>query len=175
MGEGTARIVSLYLCEAHRAPMKPVNFATAVADLGLEGDRHARAGSKRQVLLMQSEVLAALGLRPGDVRENITTAGVALMELALGEHLRLGEDVVLEVTGQCHPCFRMDEIRLGLQAELAGRRGITARVVEGGAICVGDEIVIAQSEAQATGVSQRLFGNLSLGSPEGAKPPPAGY
>jgi MOSC domain-containing protein YiiM len=34
----------------------------------------------------------------------------------------------------------MDEIRPGLQAELDGRRGMLARVVESGEVAAGDEV-----------------------------------
>jgi MOSC domain-containing protein YiiM len=40
----------------------------------------------------------------------------------------------------CDPCSRMDEIRSGLQAELDGRRGMLARVVESGEVAAGDEV-----------------------------------
>ena len=68
--------------------MKPVAVAQAVADFGLEGDRHAKAGSRRQVLLVEKETLDALDLPPGIVRENITTQGANLMSLVPGRRLR---------------------------------------------------------------------------------------
>ena len=131
--------------------MQPVAAAQAVADFGLEGDRHARAGSRRQVLLVEKETLDALGLAPGIVRENITTQGANLMGLAPGRRLHLGRDVVLEITGTCDPCHRLDEVRDGLSQEIADRRGINARVVAGGSIRVGDSI--ASLEAQEKSVA----------------------
>jgi MOSC domain-containing protein YiiM len=129
--------------------MQPVVSAQAVADFGLEGDRHARAGSHRQVLLIEKETLDALGLAPGIVRENITTQDAHLMDLAAGQRLRLGRDVVLEVTGTCNPCSRMDEIRDGLSQELADRRGVNARVVAGGPIRLGDAIVVLEPQQES--------------------------
>jgi MOSC domain-containing protein YiiM len=126
--------------------MQPVTAAQAVADFGLEGDRHAKAGSRRQVLLVEKETLDGLGLSPGIVRENITTQGANLMSLVPGQRLRLGRDVVLEVTGTCDPCHRLDEVRVGLSQEIAERRGVNARVVAGGSIRLGD--AIAALEAQ---------------------------
>jgi MOSC domain-containing protein YiiM len=49
---------------------------------------------------------------------------------------------VFEITMVCDPCHRMDELRDGLRGELDGRRGMLARVVEGGEVCVGDEVVL---------------------------------
>jgi MOSC domain-containing protein YiiM len=64
--------------------------------------------------------------------------------------MRLGRSAVLEITAICEPCFRMDEIREGLRAELDGRRGMVSRVVQGGTINVGDAITIEQSEPLAS-------------------------
>jgi MOSC domain-containing protein YiiM len=57
----------------------------------------------------------------------------------MGQRLRIGE-ALLEVTIPCAPCKRMDDIRPGLQEELRGRRGMLCRVVECGAIRVGDSV-----------------------------------
>ena len=145
MSAAEAKVVALHVCPAHRAPMKPVTVAQAVADFGLEGDRHAKAGSRRQVLLIEKETLDALDLAPGIVRENITTQGANLMDLVPGRRLRLGHDVVLEVTGICNPCHRLDEVRDGLSQEIAERRGVNARVVAGGSIQLGDAIVVLEA------------------------------
>lgn len=137
-----ATIVSLQLCPGHRQPMQPVTMAQAVADFGLEGDRHARTGHHRQVLLIEKETLDMLELAPGTVKENITTQGIDLMALSPGQRLRLGPDVVLEITGECQPCGRMDEIREGLRQALDGRRGVNGRVVSSGLIRVGDPVAV---------------------------------
>jgi MOSC domain-containing protein YiiM len=94
--------------------------------------------------LVESETLADFRLQSGEIKENITTRGIDLSELKPGARLQIGETVLLEVTGPCAPCHRMDEIRQGLQAELQGRRGVNARVHIGGKICTGDEIVLAK-------------------------------
>jgi MOSC domain-containing protein YiiM len=138
----------LFLATRPRRPMRPVEDVLAVADRGLEGCRHGRFGNRRQVLLVESETLDSLGLSPGQIKENITTRGVRLNELAKGQLLSIGQ-AVLEVTGPCQPCSQMDEIRAGLQEELRGRRGILCRVVEGGRIRRGDSIQPAPAAAGA--------------------------
>ena len=138
-----ARVVSLQLCVGHREPMKVVESVSARAGFGIEGDRHATsegARKLRQVLLMDEGTLEAFGLSHGQVRENITTSGIELSSLREGQRLALGGDAVLEITGPCAPCGRMDEVRPGLRRELEGRRGMLALVVKGGAIGVGDSI-----------------------------------
>lgn len=139
MPETPATVVALHLCSSGRAPLKAVDRVVALAEQGLEGDRHARPGSRRQVLLMESEVLEALGLEPGDVREQVTVRGLGLDRLPFGARLQVG-DVVLEVAGPCAPCERMNEVRPGLKDALEGRRGRFVRVVAAGTFAVGDAL-----------------------------------
>jgi MOSC domain-containing protein YiiM len=130
--------------------MQPVKTARLIAEFGLEGDKHASAASKRQVLVADREALDAVGVTPGTIKENITVEGLDAMSLAIGSRLRLGESAIIEMTSICEPCFRMDEIREGLRLELVGRRGMLATVVASGAISVGDRITVEQQEALAS-------------------------
>lgn len=129
------------MCLVHRFPMKELEKAEAVDDKGIRGCIHGRKGSNRQVLLMDAETLEKLGLAPGTTKENITTRGINFQTLAIGQRLRAGESL-LEITDACHPCSRMDDIRMGLQEELRGQRGWLCRVVSGGMIRPGDTIEI---------------------------------
>src|SRR3982074_3219249 len=112
--------------------MQLVRRANVIEGLGIEGDKHASAAAKRQVLLADKEALDAVGVLPGTIKENVTLEGVDVMQLSAGSRLRLGRSAVLEITAVCEPCFRMDEIREGLQQAVEGRRGMVARVVQGG-------------------------------------------
>jgi MOSC domain-containing protein YiiM len=130
--------------------MTLVASANVVEGLGIEGDKHAGAASKRQVLLADKEALDAVGVLPGTIKENVTVEGVDVMRLPAGSRVRLGRSVVLEITAICEPCFRMDEIRDGLKQELEGRRGMVSRVVRGGIINLGDPITVERSEPLAS-------------------------
>ena len=130
----------MHLCKGHRQPVQSVQEALAVSDQGLEGDRHAKRGSARQVLVMDAETLDSLSLAPGVIRENLTIQGVDLSAVSPGEVFFIGDGVTLEVTGQCDPCTRMEEIRQGLLGEIEGRRGILAMVLNGGTLRVGDSV-----------------------------------
>jgi MOSC domain-containing protein YiiM len=134
-----ARVLNLFIAVQRLEPMKAVDQVNVIADRGFEGCIHGRPGSKRQILLVESEALAEFSLEPGIVRENITTAGLRTTELKPGQRLLIG-DAVLEVTARCEPCSRMDEIRMGLQGALEDRRGMLCKVIEGGRIACGDEI-----------------------------------
>jgi MOSC domain-containing protein YiiM len=119
--------------------MEEVSEVRAVTDAGFEACTHARPGGKRQVLLMDRETLDAMDLPPGILRENITTEGMNVNGLPLGQRLRIG-DVQLEVSAVCTPCDLMERIRPGLRKEIYGRRGMLCRVVKGGTIRRGDTI-----------------------------------
>jgi MOSC domain-containing protein YiiM len=137
-----AWVASIQLCPGHRQEMRLVEVANLIPGVGIEGDKHAEAASKRQVLIADQEALDVLDLPVGAIKENLTVAGLNVMALQPGTRLHIGSSVVLEVTSECKPCFRMDEIRPGLRVELEGRRGMNSRVIEGGQLRVGDEIVV---------------------------------
>jgi MOSC domain-containing protein YiiM len=119
--------------------MEAMERAIAVADLGFAGCAHARKSGKRQLLLVDKETLDAMSLTPGIVRENITTEGLNVNGLTLGAHLRIGS-ALLQVSTVCTPCDQLEKVRPGLRREMYGRRGMLCRVIEGGAIHVGDAI-----------------------------------
>src|SRR6202162_3313103 len=117
--------------------MREFDEVFVVENKGFQDCVHGRSGSTRQVLLMDLETLEEFGIAPGRARENITTRGIPLETLPLGQRLRAGK-VLLEVTKPCTPCHQMDEIRPGLQEAIRGRRGLLCRVVEPGRIRRGD-------------------------------------
>jgi len=88
---------------------------------------------------VDSETLEAMNLSPGIIRENITTSGLNVNGLEIGQKLRVGE-THLEVSAVCTPCDQLERIRPGLRKEMWGRRGMLCRVIEGGMIRRGDAI-----------------------------------
>jgi MOSC domain-containing protein YiiM len=134
-----ARIVHLFRAPKKRAPMEELHEVQIIGDVGLHGCAHARPGGKRQLLLMDVETLRALDLTPGIIRENITTEGLQVNGLQVGQRLRVGA-VELEVSAFCEPCELMEEIRAGLKSELQGRREMLCRVLRGGTVKTGDPI-----------------------------------
>ena len=146
MGTSTqGSTLSLNLSGEHRKPSKIVQSANFVAGLGIEGDRHATERKERQgyqVLIMDNETLQELGLEPGVIKEQVTTTGIDVASLDVGQQLALGAEVVIQIANDAPPCSRMEEIRPGLQKELEGRRGMLASIVTGGTVNVGDTIRI---------------------------------
>ena len=110
----------------------------AVEGHGFEGCSHANP-PKREVLFVSQEHLDGLELQPGTIRENVTVAGDDVERWPIGQRVRVGE-AVFEITMVCDPCERMEALRPGLRERLEGKRGLLARVVEGGEVAVGDEL-----------------------------------
>lgn len=121
------------------SPMEELAVAQILADKGLEGCSHGRPGSKRQLLLVDLETLDVLNLPPGIVRENITTDGLNVNGLSIGQQLQIGE-ARLEVSEICTPCGQIEKLRPGLRKEMRGRRGMLCRVLDGGTVRPGDLI-----------------------------------
>ena len=122
------------------AAATPRESVTAIAGHGFEGCAHANP-PKREVLFVSAEHLDALELEPGTIRENVTVAGDDVEQWPIGQRVQVGE-ALFEITMVCDPCERMEAIRPGLRAKLAGKRGMLACVVDGGELAVGDEITL---------------------------------
>jgi MOSC domain-containing protein YiiM len=148
---------------ARRGPIEVVDEVVAVTGVGLVGDRRAVPGrpadprGKRHVTLIQAEHLptigALLGRGPADpvlLRRNLVVSGCNLRAL-LGRRFTLGE-VVLEGTGECHPCSRMEEaLGPGGYQAVRGHGGLNARVLVGGTLRVGDALELCPPEASTFG------------------------
>jgi MOSC domain-containing protein YiiM len=130
-------------------PMVSVEEVLAIEGRGLEGDRAAdggKRGGKRQVTLIQAEHLEVVArlvkkdaVAPALVRRNLVVGGVNLVALKR-MRFEIGE-VVLEGSGPCEPCSKMDaSLGDGGFHAMRGHGGITARIVRGGRIRVGDAV-----------------------------------
>jgi MOSC domain-containing protein YiiM len=127
-------------------PVKALNQVLAVADQGLEADRYRNKGA-RQVTLIQAEHLQAISsfmgkpITPDLVRRNLVIEGLNLSALK-GKRFTIG-NAILEYSGECHPCSRM-EINLGVGGynAMRGHGGITAKVISGGLIKLGDAVQV---------------------------------
>jgi MOSC domain-containing protein YiiM len=153
------RLDAVLLRPARSGTIDSVEQAQALVARGLAGDRSAaRApagplGGKRQVTLIQAEhlpviaALAGLGaVYASALRRNLVVSGLNLLaarSLFKDQPLRLhiGAEVVLEVTGPCEPCSRMEEaLGPGAYNAMRGHGGVTARVLQGGVLRVGDAV-----------------------------------
>lgn len=158
----------------------PQDEILLIANHGVQGDYHAgpfvrhRGRAKkdatipnvRQVHLIHAELfdeMAAVGITvtPGAMGENITTRGLALLDLAPGTRLHIGEIAVVEISGLRNPCKQLDGVDKRLLAkvafkdgagELVRKAGIMGVVVEGGVVRPGDVVRVVVPEGVRAGV-----------------------
>ena len=167
--EGT--VTSLHCDDGHNFSKPSIVEANFLAGIGIEGDAHsgpttqhvsrqkkdASRPNLRQVHLVASEVHEGLRSEGFDVPfggfgENITTRGIELGTLPVGTTLRLGDDVIITLTGFRDPCSQIDKFQQGLRAAVSFkpetgpqlfRNGVMSVVVRGGTVRVGDTIRVA--------------------------------
>ncbi len=141
------------VCTSRRKGVRKrkVGEAEFEADWGLVGDAHAGKWH-RQVSLLALESIEkmrqkGLNVGPGSFAENLTTRGLDLLSLPIGSRVRVGEEVVLEITQHGKVCHDRCAIY-----EMAGdcvmpREGVFARVIRGGRVKVGDSVEVLVDEA----------------------------
>jgi MOSC domain-containing protein YiiM len=144
------RVEAIVVRGSPREAARTVASTVALAGIGLADDRLGQRGeaelSTRQVTLIQAEhldVIARLArvdaVDPVGLRRNLVVSGINLLALK-NARLQVG-GALLEVVGPCQPCSRMEEtIGPGGYAAMRGHGGMTARVIVGGAISVGDAV-----------------------------------
>ena len=160
------RVDAIYLRPQRGVAAVGVESAEAVEGRGLIGDRSAErlssmpGGSKRQVTLLQAEHVPLIAAWTGRaaldaavLRRNLVIAGLNLASARSPFadqvlHVLIGDSVALVVTGDCAPCSKM-EVSLGRGGynALRGHGGVTARIVRGGLVRVGDAVRVETVDA----------------------------
>lgn len=155
----TGRLETIIVRPAHRITAIQVDHTLAIADVGLQDDRRGREHdpsttkvSNRQVTLIQAEhieVIAKLmrlpNLQATELRRNLVVSGINLLAIKplfphQKQYLHIGE-VVLEITGICAPCSRMEEILgPGGYNAMRGHGGVNAKIIKGGILKVGNAV-----------------------------------
>ena len=117
-----------------------------VEDFGLRGDAHGGPWHRQiSLLALESiEKMQAKGLdvHPGDFAENLTTQGIDLVSLPVGTRLRIGKDVIGEVTQIGKECHNRCAIYYQAGDCVMPREGIFIKVLRGGPVKVGDEVEV---------------------------------
>jgi len=151
------RVMWIGIRPSRSEPMIALDSVQLIVARGLDGDRFSgRAGNPRQVTLIQREHLDVIGaclgresVPPALLRRNIVVAGINLLALK-DKTFRIG-DALLEFSGPCHPCSKMErQLGAGGYNAMRGHGGITARVLRAGTVRV-DAAVIHHGNTQKNG------------------------
>jgi len=120
--------------------------ARLLVDHGLKGDAHAEGGIRQVSLLSLTSIdkMVAMGakVKPGDFAENLTVDGLEVMTLPVGARLRVGNEVLLEITQIGKTCHKGCAIRELVGDCVMPREGVFARVLTEGVVQVGDVIEV---------------------------------
>lgn len=144
------KIVSLNISDKKGVRKRPVPEVVVKTDYGIEGDAHASSAWHRQVSLLaieSIEKMRSMGLKvnPGDFAENITTEGIDLLSFPIGTHLTIGGDIEVEVSQIGKECHTRCAIFYQAGDCVMPKEGIFVKVLRGGKIKEGDNIVVNSS------------------------------
>lgn len=173
------RIEAVCISEAKGTIKKDIGSCRIIKDFGLENDAHA--GSGRQVSLLSCESVKAfqeragslVKLEPGIFGENLLISGISLTSCPTGTRLRCGE-VLLELTQIGKTCHSGCEIMKKTGECIMPKEGVFARVLEGGTVRTGDEIVLSDKpdkEEDDTEIPHETQGRSDSVSYSGKKGP----
>jgi MOSC domain-containing protein YiiM len=142
-----AKIVAVCISKRKRTKKQNINQGIVRTNYGLLGDAHSSNNTKRQISLLAIESinkLRKLGLKvqPGDFAENLTTKGINLLDLKIGDRLQIGEEVCLEVTQIGKECKTPCAIYHKVGKCIMPQEGVFAVVLQGGRVKVGDRIKV---------------------------------
>ncbi len=147
-----AKIIAVCISEHKGIQKHEVPEVTMRVDHGIVGDAHA-GNWHRQVSLLGVESVwkvqekISFPLKHGDFAENILTEGICLYQLPVGTRLRLGSDVVGEVTQIGKECHNDCAIRKAAGDCVMPREGIFIKILNSGIVRPGDDLAIIQQEA----------------------------
>lgn len=141
------KVVSINISEHKGVSKKPVN-SCLINSLGLNGDAHSGKWH-RQVSLLSVESInkiskKGLNVNSGSFAENITTEGIDLLKISIGNRLKIGNDVILEVSQKGKVCPRPCSIYYKIGDCIMPKEGIFAKVIKPGKVKAGDTIIVGR-------------------------------
>ena len=145
-GKGQAgKIRAISISKNKGAKKQNISEALLREDFGIVGDAHA--GTERQVSLLAQESIEkmrhkGLNVKSGDFAENITTEGIDLMALKPGSKLKIGKQVLLEITQLGKVCHTRCSIYYQAGDCVMPKEGVFARVLKGGIIKPEDKVEV---------------------------------
>jgi len=141
-----AKILSVNISEKKGEKKHNIGAGRALIQQGLENDAHIGMAI-RQISLLASESIEkirqkGLNVNYGDFAENLTTEGIELFTLPPGTKLKVGKDILLEVTQVGKTCLTPCAIYHAVGDCVMPKEGVFVRVLSEGLVSVGDEIIV---------------------------------
>lgn len=149
----TGKIFSINISAKKGVSKTQVNRANVIENFGIEGDAHG-GNTHRQISLLSWESIEKQNtchktkkenpaLKPGDFAENITTCGISLSNLKIGDKLSINNTVMLEITQIGKACHSYCDIYKKIGSCIMPKQGIFAKVIKSGQITINDPIILS--------------------------------
>lgn len=151
----TGRVFSINISGQKGIPKKMVQAGFLREGHGLEGDAHADSGNRQVSLLAIEEIEQVessqshpdIDLHPGVFAENITTEGIDLLKVKVGDRLAIGKSVVLRVSQIGKECHTGCGIARQIGRCIMPKQGIFTVVEKGGEVTVRDKITLVRQRS----------------------------
>ena len=149
MTNQNAKIIAVSISKDKGTRKHNVDEVILKEDLGIMGDAHAQGGNRQVSLLAEESIekIKAKGIKvkAGDFAENITTRGLDLLGLNIGNKLRIGRDAILEIAQKGKECHTRCSIYYQAGDCVMPKEGVFAKVIKGGVIRPGDRLEVMKS------------------------------
>jgi MOSC domain-containing protein YiiM len=142
------RVVSISISKVKGVRKKNVSKCKVIKNYGIVGDAHSKKGGRKQVSLLRKESLDKMEreintpLKPGDLAENLCIEGMKVETLKVGKKIKVGKEVILEITSIGKKCNKKCEIYYKVGKCIMHKEGIFMKVLKGGEIKVGEKIEV---------------------------------
>lgn len=141
-----SKVIAICTSVEKGTPKVKIEGANVIENFGIDGDAHG-GNWHRQVSLLSLEKIEEFKNRGGKVKfgdfgENLVVSEINLIELPIGQRIRVGEDVILELTQIGKKCHDKCAIYYQVGQCIMPKNGVFTRVLSGGKIKTGDSVVL---------------------------------
>jgi MOSC domain-containing protein YiiM len=144
--KNAGKIVSICRSKIKKESKSMIKEGLIKKNWGLDGDAHAGKYHK-QISLLSIESIKKMkkqgaNIKFGDLFENLVVDGIVLHKLPIGTKLKIGEDVLLEITQIGKKEEYLKEIEGKMYKSIMTKEGVFTRVIEGGIVKAEDEVEV---------------------------------
>ena len=138
------KVHSLFIQPEKHGRFVEVKSIETKEHFGLVNDCHAHVLSPRQILITSLESINYLGIKPGDLHENIVLSDCPVEQIPSGSVITCGS-IKIRVTFPCEPCSFINTLNLKTPASIISRRGMLGIILNSGILSVGDKVATFDS------------------------------
>ena len=143
-----AKVTAVSISKKKGTKKKNIPEGTLIENYGFKDDAHSGDWHRQVSLLAMESIEKArnqgVDVKPGDFAENITTSGIDLISLPIGTKLKVGDEILMEVTQIGKECHTKCAIYHQVGDCVMPKEGVFTKILKGGKIKPGDTIYIVE-------------------------------